>query len=197
MITGASGVLDELLSLGIRVAPRPGGVLNLAPKNRITSELIQKVREHKAELLTILLDKQAAGRDKPLPYSRASEVAAWCEEHHIDASVGAEVLRIEPEALHLDWNLERLWGARFWPVNLRGLAAVIDPGDSIGIVTTDFIEIIKADWRKTRQTFCRIDAEREGERNFEPVRREYSFRREGAREPSERLARRVSERAKQ
>lgn len=65
-------------------------------------------------------------------------------EPAIPAEVEAEIRRIEAEALRLGWTRERLWGAQFWPIEERGLAAVLDPEDEIAEVTGEYIAILKA-----------------------------------------------------
>jgi hypothetical protein len=47
-------VLGELRNRGIRVEPRPTGNLYLAPKNRLTRELVERVRAHKPAILAHL-----------------------------------------------------------------------------------------------------------------------------------------------
>jgi hypothetical protein len=142
----AEALLAELAGKGIRVEPRPGGTLYVAPKARLTPELVELIRLHKAALLDHL---------------RAREVAQWCEQNRVDLSIGAEIARMENEALALGWPYERLWNPDFWPHaanHPRGLAGVMSPGDKLAEVTTDFITIEKDDRRGTRQRFFRVDA---------------------------------------
>jgi hypothetical protein len=61
----------------------------------------------------------------------------------LDPAVADEITRIEGDAMRMGWSRERLWGADFWPVEGRGLAAVLDEGDRLGAVTVDYIEILK------------------------------------------------------
>ena len=125
-----AALLNELHTLGINIAPRPGGMLRLDPKSRLTPELIETVRQHKAELRH---------------YLRTREIARWCELHHIDVSVGAAILDIEDQALTLGWSSDRLWNPRFWPhsgEHPRGLASMLQPRDTIADVTQDNIVIL-------------------------------------------------------
>lgn len=81
----------------------------------------------------------------PEAYLRAGEVAAWCTAHHIDVAIGAAILDIEDDALALGWPHERLWNPAFWPHSAdhpRGLAAVLQPGDTIAEVSPDYITIL-------------------------------------------------------
>ena len=111
----AANILDELLDRGIRLAPSDeSGMVRVKPLDRMTPVLIAKVRAHKAALLELLAEQKAQA---------------------------AEIIKIENEALRLGWPLGRLWGSKFWPVELRGLAAVMDPGDLIVAVEADVINI--------------------------------------------------------
>jgi len=47
-------VLNELKARGIRVELRPNGNLYIAPKDRLTPELLEAVRQHKGEILAAL-----------------------------------------------------------------------------------------------------------------------------------------------
>jgi hypothetical protein len=59
----ATEVLSELRKAGIRVEPRPTGNLYLAPRCRLTPELIEQVRAHKAEILNYLKAPPESGPD--------------------------------------------------------------------------------------------------------------------------------------
>jgi hypothetical protein len=48
-----------------------------------------------------------------------------------------------------------LWSSDFWTLP-RGLAAVLEPGDEIGEVTPDYIEVLKL--RRDRLRFMRRSA---------------------------------------
>jgi hypothetical protein len=125
----AAALLTELHNRGIQVEPCPDGKLRLVPKSRLTPDLIEAVRQHKAELRH---------------YFRTREIARWCELHHIDISVGAAILEIEDQALTLGWSWDRLWNPRFWPHSgeqPRGLASMLQPGDTITDVTQDNVVI--------------------------------------------------------
>ncbi|MGA7869390.1 MAG: hypothetical protein WCA22_00685 [Candidatus Binatus sp.] len=50
----AQTVLDELNALGIRIERRPNGNIYVAPKDRLTVALVEKVRTHKSALLSLL-----------------------------------------------------------------------------------------------------------------------------------------------
>ena len=56
----SEALLTDLRARGVRIEPRPNGNLYIAPKDRLTPELVQHVREHKAGLLDLL----RAGHDE-------------------------------------------------------------------------------------------------------------------------------------
>jgi hypothetical protein len=63
----------------------------------------------------------------------------------MDPSVQAELSRIWPEAERLGWSHARIWNAQFWPnsdAQPRGLAAVLQPGDTIVEVTEQWITLL-------------------------------------------------------
>lgn len=56
-------VLNELKARGVRVELRPNGNLYIAPRDRLTPELLEAVRQHKGEILAALT---ASGNADPL-----------------------------------------------------------------------------------------------------------------------------------
>jgi DNA adenine methylase len=63
----------------------------------------------------------------------------------LDPAVEAKLTRIWPEAERLGWSHERIWNVHFWPniaKHPRGLATVLQPGDSITEVTEACIIIL-------------------------------------------------------
>jgi hypothetical protein len=157
-MSAALTLLREFAARGIRVESGRPGMIRLPPKSRLTPELRERARQCKQDLLA---------------YLRARQVTRWCEEHRIDAVIGAAILKeehridavigaailkIECEALTLGWTYERLWNPDFWPHSVehpRGLASVLSPGDELGEITLDFIVIRKADGQQQR--FMRLD----------------------------------------
>jgi hypothetical protein len=71
----------------------------------------------------------------------------------IDPNIEAEIRRIEPEALRLGWSAARLWGTAFWPIETRGLAAVLAPTDRIVGIDSECISIARDDRRRTAWRF--------------------------------------------
>src|SRR5262249_32509510 len=64
-MSSAIELLNELRDRGIRVEPRPErGTVYLTPKGRITPDLVERVRQHKAALLAHLSVEQS--RDEAL-----------------------------------------------------------------------------------------------------------------------------------
>jgi hypothetical protein len=67
----------------------------------------------------------------------------------IDPALQADLTRIEPEALRLGFSHTRLFGTRFWPIEARGLAALIDRNDHL-TVEEDHIVINHRDGNRSR-----------------------------------------------
>jgi hypothetical protein len=157
-------VLGELRKRGVRVERRPAGKLRLAPAKAVGPALLEKVRELKAELLLLVSDR-ALGAERLKgdgPSSRlaldhadkGSAIRTWePEAAQIHPAIAAELDRIEAEALRLGWTRDRLWNAHFWRPWPRGLASVLEAGDQITEITSDFITIRKCDGRRTTQRF--------------------------------------------
>lgn len=66
----------------------------------------------------------------------------------LDPDIKAEIQKIALEAISLGWTPELLWETRFWNIipgagNRPGLAALMNPGDKLGEITGDYIEIIR------------------------------------------------------
>jgi hypothetical protein len=72
----AQALLDKLKARDIRLAPRPSGNLCLAPRDRLTPELLEAVRLHKVELLRLLTWDSAAGADLRVTLARIEQAAA-------------------------------------------------------------------------------------------------------------------------
>lgn len=61
----AQGVLNMLKARGIRVEPRPNGTLHVAPKCRLTPDLIEMLIGHKAEIIAALAYKREHEDEAP------------------------------------------------------------------------------------------------------------------------------------
>jgi|GEM_PF-4867504 len=75
-------------------------------------------------------------------------------EPELEPAVAAELARVWPEAERLGWPHSLIFGNRFWPVEARGLACLLDTGDRLGAVTRDFIAIVKKDGAVQRYRKC-------------------------------------------
>jgi hypothetical protein len=82
----AEALVVELAARGIRLEPRPNGNLYVAPKERLTTDLIERIRRHKAALLIYLLADEVLSilrrlKSYTLPAGRipaAREIADRC-----------------------------------------------------------------------------------------------------------------------
>jgi len=157
-------LIESFRRRGIQLETRPNGRLAARPASRLTDDDRTILRSRKLEILSALTladdDAKAgsepsadrrnlktlvlAGLDGNQRPGRECEVAQWCEQHRIDANIGAAILAIEANALALGWSPQRLWGFRFWPIQERGLVALLDAGDRLTL-HPDHIEITKAD----------------------------------------------------
>lgn len=156
----------DLAGLGFSYRDDRGGSLERFVERLQPVEEVEGLRRHKAELLAVLAPATIAS--EPIrhlsSHNQQGEKREECGEAHdarIPAGVRAEIQRIEAEALALGWRPERLWNHGFWPhthLYPRGLASVIESGDSLVEPTPDYIVIEKSDCRKTRQRFWRTDA---------------------------------------
>jgi hypothetical protein len=96
------------------------------------------------------LERLVGRRQEPL-----AEANSQAPRPKVDSEVAAEISRIETQAQRLGWPNQRLWGSAYWPVEARGLAAVLDRGDRIAEVTDEYLVIEKSDMRRTYQRFFR------------------------------------------
>ncbi len=122
-------IVERLERAGVHLKA-DGDTVRLVPKSRLTPELLEMARRHKQELIA---------------YVKARDLAAWCQQFHVDLAVATEIARVEDEALAAGWPVERLWGIKFWLGEERGLVLMLDPGDQIFEVTAEAIGILKRD----------------------------------------------------
>ncbi len=160
-------VLSELRKRGVRLQPRPAGKLRLTPAKAVDLALLENVREHKAELLLLLRDpppgaerpKVDGSSSRPMPYRTAKDSASPTPEPaaaEIHPDIAAELERIEAEALGLGWTCDRLRNAGFWRPWPRGLASILEAGDRITEINSDYITIRKGDGRGATQRFWKF-----------------------------------------
>ena len=133
----AQTLITELAAKGIRIESRPGGTLYLAPKSKLTSELVQQIRQHKPALIAYLIGDTNGHRP-----ASTSSVIPDARHPLILEAIRAKIEAIEPEARAKGWPAELLWSRVYWDLP-RGLAAVLDPEDEITEVTSDIIEIVR------------------------------------------------------
>jgi hypothetical protein len=73
------------------------------------------------------------------------EAEALMDTVALASAVESELTRIWPDAERLGWSHGRIWNLHFWPnsnEHPRGLAAVLQPGDTITEVTETYITIL-------------------------------------------------------
>jgi hypothetical protein len=93
------------------------------------------------------LDCERNERDRKLGrgYDYAHLQQSTSSQTAIDPSVQAELARNWPLAQRLGWTYERIWNSCFWPHSTkqpRGLAAVLQPSDTIVEVTGQWITLL-------------------------------------------------------
>lgn len=107
----AQGIFDELKARGVRVEPRPNGNLYLVPRDRLTPELIEAVRQHKPELFILLVARHSERIGEDLAGYLASDPGlraelgqptareGWTPAHSIIAACRHHgvALRIDPQ----------------------------------------------------------------------------------------------------
>jgi hypothetical protein len=86
------------------------------------------------------------------PPSPAVKPAENSRDRSVPATVRALIEEIEADARSKGWPADLLWNSHFWDTP-RGLAALLDEGDAIAEVTTDYIAIFKV--KHTIQRFQR------------------------------------------
>jgi hypothetical protein len=84
--------------------------------------------------------------------SPAMKPAENSRNRSVPAAVRVLIEEIEADARAKGWPADLLWNSHFWD-SPRGLAALLDEGDAIAEVTTDYIAIFKV--KHTIQRFQR------------------------------------------
>jgi len=130
----AETLMADLNRRGIRLTP-DGPDLIVEPASKLTYNDRTNIRNFKGELLARLRTAT--------PDSRQTLI---CPE------VRVKLEAVEADARSKGWPAELLWNNAFWDLP-RGLAALLNPGDEIGEVTAEYIEIWKL--RRDRQRFMR------------------------------------------
>ena len=79
---------------------------------------------------------------------RSQSIEKQVNAPKVNHEVAARIRAKQAQALAAGWSLELLWETRFWNIgsdgkNRPGLAALLKPGDDIGAVTKNCIEIIR------------------------------------------------------
>src|SRR5450755_3942427 len=93
----SASLLDELRDRGIRLEARSNGNLYVAPKGRLTPDVLDRIRRHKPELLELLRQK---------PPTRVQVEAAALIRNCKEYGVG---LRVEPDGTLVVSSNGRAW----------------------------------------------------------------------------------------
>jgi TubC N-terminal docking domain len=148
-------IVADLAERDIRLMP-DGNALVVEPASKLTEDDRQTIRAHKPALLELLsrrpiepdveCDEQDNAVQRGCNYAPSSAVTPiehqdGPAQRRIEPAIAAELERIEGQALALGWSHERLWNSGFWYPWPRGLAAVMDAGDRIVEVTSDYMRV--------------------------------------------------------
>ena len=93
----SASLLDELRERGIRVEARANGNLYVAPKSRLTTAVLDRIRRHKPELLALLEQKKPS-----FAQVEARRLIQTCKEYGVD-------LRLEPDGTLVVTSNGRAW----------------------------------------------------------------------------------------
>ncbi len=157
----AQMILAESATRGLTLEARGNRAIVVRPGSAAPPELLEAIRQHKAELLALLSAPSvfAAEEDE---LDRLAHSDGWEPPKEISPSIVAEIQRIEAEALRLGWSRQRLWRFEFWPQakgEPRGLASVMNDDDAIVALSKDYIAIGSRGRNfKDYRRFWRLDA---------------------------------------
>lgn len=93
----SASLLDELRDQGIRLEARPNGNLYVAPRARLTPDVLDRIRRHKSELLALLEQKRLS-----FAQIEARRLFRMCKEHGVG-------LRLESDGTLLVTSNGRAW----------------------------------------------------------------------------------------
>jgi hypothetical protein len=124
-------LLASLAARGIRLIP-DGDALVARPASKLTDADRQSIRAHMVALRARVRAEQQT----------TDEIAHDSRHPLICDAVRKKIEAIEADARAKGWPAELLWSSAFCDLP-RGLAAMLEPGDEIGEVTSEFIEIWK------------------------------------------------------
>lgn len=114
----SASLLEELRDRGIRLEARSNGNLHVAPKGRLTPDLLDRIRRHKSELLALLVQK-------PHSFSQieARRLIRTCKEHGVG-------LCLEPDGTLVLTSNGRAWRSLVDDIdeNVDAVAELISAG---------------------------------------------------------------------
>jgi hypothetical protein len=155
----AQALITDFKRRGIKLIPNPPK-LTVAPASKLTDSDRAAIRAAKAELLKLLEAADLHDHEED-EIDRVASGEGWNPPAEIPPAIVSEIERIESQALTLGWRRERLRNFAFWPhgsVEPRGLASVLDAGDRIAEVTSDYLTVVKSSSHHNRLLFWRTDS---------------------------------------
>jgi tubulysin polyketide synthase-like protein len=93
----SASLLDELRDRGIRLEVRSNGNIYVAPKSRLTADVLDRIRRHKPELLALLEQKRLS-----FAQVEARRLIRMCKEYGVG-------LRLEPDSTLVVTSNGRAW----------------------------------------------------------------------------------------
>lgn len=136
-------ILAESATLGLTLEARGDRAIVVRPGSAAPPELLEAIRQYKAELLALLSAPSVFDAEEN-ELDRLAKCDGWEPPKEIPPSIVAEIQRFEAEALRLGWSKARLWNFDFWPHTKnepRGLASVMNDDDAIVAISKDRIVI--------------------------------------------------------
>lgn len=87
MALPVQSIFETLHDAGISIAPTPGGLLLATPASRLTDELRELIRSHKADLIRWFTTGAANDPEPPDDPAAWRELAAAYNEHHVNCPI--------------------------------------------------------------------------------------------------------------
>jgi hypothetical protein len=148
-----AALIEDFSKRGIKLTSKDGRLI-VEPASKLSDTDREIIRSAKLDLLRVLASATRSGEtanpNQDLPPAEGIRTN-WRQNLTpnsrlplIPLGVHAILESIEHEARVKGWPPELLWNSEFWG-SPRGLAAVLDEGDAIAEVTSDYIAILKTE----------------------------------------------------